>query len=297
MQNVAIRTDGESVRCGCIPRTVDHRLVIDATECPNDGQLSTSPGCRESAIAAVTPRTIVVLTRLDDRVVVHTEGALGLLVAAARFVALVESDDRTLAKRARRDPLGTAHEAIARHGRVAELAAITGLAVGTSRVMNDEAAFGNVRELNSLTSAGITDSMLHDIDDAGELAPEGLRARYDDRLRAVIDERGVETVAAESGVDETTALAHDDSPPLTLERAAAILETSEKEPDADAIVTETRNALLLGMTTAVLDVEAVESGLNGDLDAREIQQKIEGRLPMDLDELAAIHGYIESRNP
>jgi len=51
------------------------------------------------------------------------------------------------------------------------------------------------------------------------------------------------------------------------------------------------------MTTDVLDVEAVESVIDGALDAREIQQKIEGRLPMNLDELATIHGYIEERKP
>jgi hypothetical protein len=138
--------------------------------------------------------------------------------------------------------------------------------------------------------------MLHDIDGAGDLAPEQLRARYDERLRAVIEEQGVETVADESGVG-VTPLAEGDSPELTLEDAAAILAVSESEPDADAIITETRDHLLMGMTTAVLDVEAVESGIEGAFDAREIQQKIEGRLPMTLDELAMIHGYIESRKP
>jgi len=230
-------------------------------------------------------------------VVVHTEGALGLLVAAGRFSTLVEAHDTPLAKRARRDPLGAAHAGVGRGGRIEELAAVTGLAMGVRRVTDYEMAFGNTRELNPLTSAGSIESMFHDIDGAGELAPEELRARYDDQLRAVIDEHGVETVAAESGVDETVALADGDSPELTLEHAAAILATSEEEPDADVIIAETRDALLLGMTTAVLDVEAVESGLNGDLDAREIQQKIEGRLPMDLDELATIHGYIENRKP
>jgi hypothetical protein len=139
--------------------------------------------------------------------------------------------------------------------------------------------------------------MLHDIDDAGELGSTELRARYDERLRAVIDERGVETVADESGVEAVRALAADESPEITLDEAAAVLATSENEPEAEAIVAETRDALLLGMTTAVLDVEAVESGINGSFDAREIQQKIEGRLPMTLDELAMIHGYIEERKP
>ncbi len=38
--------------------------------------------------------------------------------------------------------------------------------------------------------------------------------------------------------------------------------------------------LLLGMSTAVLDVDAVESDLEIDLAAKEIQQKIERRAPI-----------------
>ena len=141
--------------------------------------------------------------------------------------------------------------------------------------------------------------MLHDVDDAGDLSPDELRARYDQRLREVIEGYGAETVADEAGVpsEPVTALAEGDSPDLTLDEAAPILATSETEPDAEAIVLETRDHLLMGMSTAVLDVEAVESGIDGALDAREIQQKIEGRLPMSLDELATIHGYIEERKP
>lgn len=139
--------------------------------------------------------------------------------------------------------------------------------------------------------------MLHDIEEAGELTADELRARYDDRLHTAIDEHGIETVEAETGIESITALADGDSPELTLEDAAAILATSESEPDADAIVAETRDHLLIGMSSAVLDVEAVESGIGGAFDAREIQQKIEGRIPMTLDELAMIHGYIESQTP
>lgn len=139
--------------------------------------------------------------------------------------------------------------------------------------------------------------MLHDIERAGELTADELRARYDDRLCAAIDERGIETVETETGIENTTALADGDSPELTLEDAAAILATSESEPDADAIVAEMRDHLLIGMSSAVLDVEAVESGIDGAFDAREIQQKIEGRIPLTLDELAMIHGYIESQTP
>ncbi|EMA36707.1 hypothetical protein C447_13909 [Halococcus hamelinensis 100A6] len=283
-------------RCGCETRVDHHRLVVDATDCPAGGRL-TNPACRARVVGAVTPRVTSIRVRIEAGTVVYPDGIVGLLVAAARFAALVEADDADLARRARRDLRGAARAAVGRRGRVADLAAETGLIEGVRGVASSRNGFDAAAELNPLTSAGGSRPMLHDIDDAGELDSTELRARYDERLRAVIDERGVETVADESGVEAVRALAAGDSPEITLDEAAAVLATSEDEPEAEAIVAETRDALLLGMTTAVLDVEAVESGIDGSFDAREIQQKIEGRLPMTLDELAMIHGYIEERKP
>lgn len=141
--------------------------------------------------------------------------------------------------------------------------------------------------------------MFHEVAEAGELSPEELRARYDERLRAVVDDHGVSGVVDESGVEHETvaALAAGESPTLTLEEGAQVLAVSAEEPDAETIVAETRDHLLMGMTTGVLDVDAVESGIDGAFDAREIQQKIEGRLRMTLDELAQLHSYIDSRRP
>ena len=139
--------------------------------------------------------------------------------------------------------------------------------------------------------------MFHEVANASELSAEGLRRRYDGQLAAVVDEHGIKDVAEDSGVERerAEAIAEGDSPELVLEEAGAILAVSPDEPDAEAIVMETRDHLLMGMTTGVLDVEAVESGIDGAIDAREIQQKIEGRLEMTLDELAQLHGYIDSR--
>ena len=140
--------------------------------------------------------------------------------------------------------------------------------------------------------------MLHEIpDDPGASTPAELRSRYEAALREIIDEHGVEAVAAESGVDTATleALAAGESTELTLEEAAAVRAVPADAPPAETIAATARDALLLGMTTAVLDVEAVESGLEGRLEAREIQSKVEGRFPMTLAEYALLQQYIESR--
>jgi hypothetical protein len=278
-------------RCNCETSIESGRLSIDATDCPGRGRLS-NPACRVRAIAAVDDPIAAITTRTEGSERSHEAGTVGVLVAAARFATLVGEHDMALAQRAYRNPLGAASEALARGGRVGDLAAVTGLAEALTR-----GGYGIEHELNSLTLAAAIGPMLHDIDDAGDLEADELRARYDERLRTVIESHGVETVREETGVESIEALSEGESPAMTLDDAAAVLALDPDEPDADAIVTEMRDHLLMGMTTAVLDVEAVESGINGSFDAREIQQKIEGRLPMDLDELAMIHGYIEQRKP
>jgi hypothetical protein len=141
--------------------------------------------------------------------------------------------------------------------------------------------------------------MLYDAADEPEtLSPRQLRDAYERELRAVVDARGVETVAAEAGVEAEAidALLDGGSPTLTLSEAAAILAVDDDAPAADAIVQEVRDHLLMGMTTGVIDVDTIASNVDLDLSGQEVQQAIEGRIPMTLDELAAIHGYIAGRN-
>ena len=142
--------------------------------------------------------------------------------------------------------------------------------------------------------------MFHEVaDDPGEHTPEELYERYEAELVDAVESRGVEAVAADAEVDEATlrALLDGEAPELTLEEAASVLGALEGTPDAEAIAYESRDALLMGMTTAVLDVEAVESGIGGELEAREIQSKIEGRFPMTLREFALLHQFIDSKAP
>ncbi len=130
---------------------------------------------------------------------------------------------------------------------------------------------------------------------AGEMSPEELRAAYNERLVATIEAVGQETVTEQTDISERTcsALLDGESPEITLETAAEILAQEEELPDAESIVAEARDILLMGMSIAVLDVEAVASGINDELDPKEIQQKAEGRFPITLDEYALIHSYIE----
>ena len=138
--------------------------------------------------------------------------------------------------------------------------------------------------------------MLHEVADApGEFSPAELHDQYLDALASVIDDHGVEIAAERSGVDPDAlrAVLGGDDPDLTLEEAASILAVPEDAPDGETVAAVARDDLLMGMTTAVLDVEAVESGIDGELEAREIHSKIEGRFPMTLREFALLSQYID----
>lgn len=138
--------------------------------------------------------------------------------------------------------------------------------------------------------------MLYDaVDDPADRSPAEFLAAYRRELASVVDSRGVETVAAESGVDASTleALSAGEPAAVSLREAAAILATSEGRPDADAIVFELRDHLLLGMSTAVLDVDAIAASIEADLTGQEVQQALEGRTRFTLEQLAEVHAAIE----
>ncbi len=130
-------------------------------------------------------------------------------------------------------------------------------------------------------------------------SPEELRTEYEADLAAVVDEHGLETVAAEADVDREAleTIGEGAALELDLEEAAQIQALAADTPDAETIVTMACEHLLLGMSSAVLDVEALESELEIDLEAKEIQQKIERRTPMTFEEFVYLQHAIADGMP
>jgi hypothetical protein len=150
-----------------------------------------------------------------------------------------------------------------------------------------------------LSPRAVRAGMFHEIvADPGELGPDELYERYESELVGIVEAHGVERAAAESGVDEATlrALVEGESPDLDHTEAAALL-ALDGDVDAETAVELDRDALLMGMTNAVLDVEALAAAADGALEAREIQSKVEGRFPMTLREFALLHATIQARSP
>jgi hypothetical protein len=63
---------------------------------------------------------------------------------------------------------------------------------------------------------------------------------------------------------------------------------------AETVVAELRDHLLMGMTTAVLDVDTIAATIDADLTGQEVQQTLEGRAAMTLGQLAEIMAVIEA---
>jgi len=138
--------------------------------------------------------------------------------------------------------------------------------------------------------------MLQDAaDQLSDPTPSALQTAYVELLQSTIETVGTGTVADETDLDTQrldTILAGEE-PDLTVEEAAAILAADPDHPDADAIVFELRDHLLMGMTTAVLDVDTIAANIDVDLTAQEVQQAIEGRIEMTLTQLAAIQSVVD----
>ena len=139
--------------------------------------------------------------------------------------------------------------------------------------------------------------MFHEaVEDPEDHSVEELYDRYEALLVETVERVGAAEASERSGVDRGTvdALLAGESPELTLEEAAALL-ALDVEEGADTIVALDRDALLMGMTNAVVDVETLARGVESDLEARELQAKVEGRFPMTLREFADVHRFLRAR--
>lgn len=135
-----------------------------------------------------------------------------------------------------------------------------------------------------------------EIDATAAAGPEALVSTYGDVLRETIQRVDGDRIAKRTGLERETVdrVLAGDVADVTLEEAAAILATDPDRPDAETIAAEARDILLLGMTTAVLDVDTLASQLDAALGPKEIQQKIEGRYPMTLGEYATVHYHLRA---
>jgi hypothetical protein len=131
-------------------------------------------------------------------------------------------------------------------------------------------------------------------DDA--LEADSLLAAFEACVHEAIEGDDRDQILNETELDsaEVLAVLDGDVASLTVEAGAAVLATTV-EYNADTIVAELRDHLLLGMTTAVLDVDTIAAEIAVDLTGQEVQQALEGRTAMTLEQLADVLAVIERR--
>ena len=140
--------------------------------------------------------------------------------------------------------------------------------------------------------------MLHEVvdDETDAVEATTLLAAFETVLSEAVADAGRERVVAETELDESDvdAVAEGSVADLTVDDAAAVIAVS-RDADVDAIRFELRDHLLMGMTTAVLDVDAIAGAIDADLTGQESQQAVEGRAAMTLAQLAEVMAVIEAR--
>ncbi|OSO97395.1 hypothetical protein B9H04_13225 [Halorubrum ezzemoulense DSM 17463] len=135
--------------------------------------------------------------------------------------------------------------------------------------------------------------------DADEPAAAELLAAFETLVTEAASGVDGDRLVGEVGLTEADASAvrDGDVAALSLADAAAVLAAAEPGRDTDAIVAEVRDHLLMGMATAVLDVDAIAARIDADLTGQEVQQALEGRTRLTLGQLAEILAVIERRKP
>lgn len=135
--------------------------------------------------------------------------------------------------------------------------------------------------------------MLLDIDvDVAASDSATVAKRYVAALAAVAD-----TADLDGHLDPAVVSAIEATDPagVTVEHAATVLEATGEIDDAGVFIADVTDRLLLGMTTAIVDVDTVSANVDVDLAPGEVQRRVEGRTPMTIEEYAAIEQFLESR--
>ncbi|WP_418283866.1 DUF5791 family protein [Halorubrum sp. DTA46] len=123
-----------------------------------------------------------------------------------------------------------------------------------------------------------------------------LLASFEAMVREAASDAGRDRITEETSLSErdVKAAVNGGMAELTVTDGAAVLAlTADRDPDG--VVAELRDHLLIGMATAVLDVDTIAASIDADLTGQEVQQALEGRTAMTLGQLAEIMAVIERR--
>lgn len=112
---------------------------------------------------------------------------------------------------------------------------------------------------------------------AGRESPDAVAATVYTSLSDAIDAVGVASVADATTIadDDIAAIAAGDRPGLTLREAGEVFAVAGRVPDAETFRDEVRDAVVLWMSDAVIDVTTLADRLQG-CEPAELEARIEG---------------------
>ncbi len=124
-------------------------------------------------------------------------------------------------------------------------------------------------------------------------SPEELYQRYLDELQSILQSTNSTEQLAETQLAEDliTDVVEGNEVSLTLSEVVEIWACQSEALDPDQLLTETRHDLLLSMSNAITNIDALAGDIDADLSPNEIQAKLEGRLPLTLYEFAVFKQY------
>lgn len=125
--------------------------------------------------------------------------------------------------------------------------------------------------------------------------PDELVEQYLEELAGILDAQSVDHPDVPETIADT--ISRSAATEISLTDAAAILALRERQLDAEAIQYELRDQLLIEMSNAVVDVETLAANTDLTLSGTELQQRIEGRAPINLAEYAQVKVAIAARTP
>lgn len=137
--------------------------------------------------------------------------------------------------------------------------------------------------------------MLDDVLGDPSASPTEARDRLLTAVREAVESTGRDRIEAETdvGAETISTVADGAVGAVPLAEAAAILAIEDESRSGEAILEAAREELLLSMSTAMLDVDTLAGRLEGDLDASAVQAKLEGRLPMTVDEYVRLRAAVD----
>lgn len=141
----------------------------------------------------------------------------------------------------------------------------------------------------------VSKTMLTEPVDVEATDPVALHGRYLAALGSIVDDVGAMEVAEKTGIDVgRLEMLPDEDPALTLRDACAIIGTSGSVSNADTLARDARDHLVVRMSSAILDVDSLASGLEADVEPRDYRRMIEGHTEILLRQYARIYHRVES---